>query len=279
MGELSRCPPCRLPHPSTRRADTWPGQAHWFQAPDVMGFGAYRLSNHGKSLPGPSWFNSAVTTRSISRRSAIGYRVNTALSLTRSLCCFKEHWGVMRGTLMGPDKEWIFSFSTWDYLLPAGTQLPTDWRASLCQQAAEGAPLHRRANSLPAPPVTSPECHILAAITGQRRGQGTNHQPLCRGKDPIFHLAFFFYPFLILVFSCNALCACFHPKQNACTAGFLFFFFLKKQNKTNQPRCSLVVMRNRLPQTRRLSQAFVNSDSCCPKALLATPNPQGSPQI
>lgn len=226
MGELSRCPPCRLPHPSTRRADTWPGQAHWFQAPDVMGFGAYRLSNHGKSLPGPSWFNSAVTTRSISRRSAIGYRVNTALSLTRSLCCFKEHRGVMRGTLMGPDKEWISSFSTWDYLLPAGTQLPTDWRASLCQQAAEGAPLHRRANSLPAPPVTSPECHHRAAPR-------TGHKPPAslQGKGPNISLGFFFFiPSLSLFLAVMHSVLAFSQSRMLAQ---LFFFWKNKTKQTN----------------------------------------------
>lgn len=160
-----------------------------------MGFGAYRLSNHGKSLPGSSWFNSAVTTHSISRHSAIGYRVNTALSLTRSLCCFTEHRGVMRGTLMGPDKEWISSFSTWDYLLPGGTQLPGDWHTSLCQQAAEGAPLHRRANSLPVPPVTFPECHILAASTGQHGDRAQTNSLSAGERTPYFTWLFLSLPY------------------------------------------------------------------------------------
>lgn len=130
-----------------------PGLACWLQGPEEAGSGGQWLSNHRKSLSRSSWFNSAVTTCSISQHSAIGYRLHTAIKLIPSVCFFKKHQGFMRGTLMGADKEWIYSFSTWDYLLPGSTQLASEWRARLCQQSAESALLHRKAKSLPVPPV------------------------------------------------------------------------------------------------------------------------------
>lgn len=122
----------------------WPGLAYWFQGLEVTGFGSYGLSNHGKSYAGTSWFNLVVNTCSVPQHSAIGYRVNMACRLICSVCFFKKHQRFMQETLMGADKEWIYSFSTWDYLLPGGTQLTSDWHASLCQQSAELAPYTRR---------------------------------------------------------------------------------------------------------------------------------------
>lgn len=90
-----------------------------------------------KILPGTSWFNSVVNTCCVSQGCAISSWVNMALWLICSVCCFKKHQGFMQETLMGADKEWIYSFSTWDDLLPGGTQLTSDWHTSLCQQSAE----------------------------------------------------------------------------------------------------------------------------------------------
>lgn len=137
----------------------------------------------------------------------------------------------MQGTLMGADKEWIYSFSTWDYLLPGGTQLASEWHARLCQQSAESAPLHRKAKSLPSPWwVPHPGCQHQAA-------QGTEHKPTAslQGKGPDTLLAL--PPLPILVFNFDVRRACFYQMQNACTA---VFFSSGKKTKTIHVQPSLL---------------------------------------
>jgi len=165
---------------------------------------------------------------------------------------------------MGADKEWIYSFSTWDYLLPGGTQLASEWRARLCQQSAESAPSHRKAKSLPVPPVTvvSASSWLPApSSTGYR----TQTNSLSAGERPDISFTCLSPPplswFLMLT------CAVLAFTQSKMLAQLFFFIREKNQNGSSTAQ---FVMRNPLLQISSHSLAFPNSDSCCSKAVPAT---------
>lgn len=126
----------------------------------------------------------------------------------------------MQETLMGADKEWIYSFSTWDYLLPGGTQLTSDWRASLCQQSAELAPYTGRqiASLCLLSPSVSATSWLPSPSSAGHRTQTNSHS----AGEITWSLTCLSFSLLILVFNVHAHCANFHPTQNVCTAGLFF---------------------------------------------------------
>lgn len=174
----------------------------------------------------------------------------------------------MQGTLMGADKEWIYSFSTWDYLLPGGTQLASEWHARLCQQSAESAPLHRKAKSLPSPWwVPHPGCQHQAA-------QGTEHKPTAslQGKGPDTLLALPPPPswFLILMCAVLAFIKCRMLAQ-------LFFFHLGKKPKrfTYSPVCyekPITSNQQAQPSLSEECQLLLQSCPCHPNPAVLTPS-------
>lgn len=204
-----------------------------------------------------------------------------ALRLICSVCFSKKHQGFMQETLIGADKEWIHSFSTWDYLLPGGTQLRSDWHASLCQQSAKLAPYTRRQIAslcLLSPSVSTTSWLPLASTAGHRT-QINSHS----AGEATWSLTCLSFSLLILVFNVNAHCAYFDPKQNVCTAGFfaraktlthvqpaLFMRNLPPQNQ--QPQPSLCEHRYTLLQSSMLSPCRVSSPPCHARPALLTPN-------
>lgn len=152
----------------------------------------------------------------------------------------------MQETLMGADKEWIYSLSTWDYLLPGGTQLTSDWHTSLCQQSAEQAPFTGRQIASPCllSPLVSATSWLPSPSSAGHRTQTCSHST----GEITWSLTCLSFSLLILVFNVNAHCAfC-----NSCAP-------------------SLAFMRNPpLPRSSH-SQACVNTGDHCSKAARSVP--------
>lgn len=167
----------------------------------------------------------------------------------------------MQETLMGADKEWIYSFSTWDYPLPGGTQL-----TSLCQQSAELAPYTRRqiASLCPLSPSASATSWLPSLSSAGHRTQTKSHS----AGEITWSLTYYSFPLIILFFNVNVHCAFFNPKQNVCTVGCFCFFWRKK---TNWHGSSPVLTRNLPPPITSHSQACVNTNICCSRAAHSVP--------
>lgn len=259
-----------------------PVLAYWFQGLGMMGFGSYRLSNLGTS-----WFNSIVKSCSVPQCSAIGYRVNMELRLICSVCFFKKHPDFMEETLMEADKEGIYSFSTWDYLLPGGTQLTSDWHASLCQQSAELSPYTGRqiASLCLLSPLVSATSWLPLPSSAGHKTQTNSHS----AGEMTWSLTCLPFPslFWFLMLMCTVLSLtwsrllaqlvffgffCFFPgskNPNSCAASPVF-----KRNPPphQQPQPSLHEHRYLLLQSSTLGPFHVSSSPWQTRPAVLTPN-------